>query len=96
MALQLVLDRTNETGDSYPVAYWRVDGLVWSRIDASVGVTIGVYRDQAAAAAKQPVLSRGFTATGATANQIMTANDVRNAVYVWLKTLPAFSGAADA
>lgn len=95
MALQIVLDRTNETGDTYPVAYWRIDAETWNRADARLDVTIGVYRDQASAATKQPVVPRSFTAFGATVNQILTANDLRAAIYVWLKTLPAFAGALD-
>ena len=93
MALQIVLDRTSETGDTYVNAYWRIDALTWSRAGASLDVTVGVYRDQASAAAKGPVVSRNFLAQGATANQILTASDIRAAIYTWLATLPAFAGA---
>jgi hypothetical protein len=94
MALQIALDRTAETGDTYPVAYWRIDGLQWSRADVRLDVTVGVYRDQAAAA-KQPVVTRAFHAIGPVVNQILNANDIRAAIYVWLKQKSEFAGAQD-
>lgn len=95
MALQLVLDRTGETGDTYPAAYWRVDGLQWIRADQVVNVTVGVYRNAAAAPTKTPVVARTFTATGAAATTIITANDIQAAIYAWLKSLAQFATAID-
>lgn len=95
MALQIVLDQTAENGNTYPTAYWRIDGFQWLRADRIVNVQIGVYRDTSTATAKQPVAVRVFTALNATATAIVTAADIQAAIYTWLKTLPAFTGAAD-
>jgi hypothetical protein len=95
MPLQLRLDRRAETGDDYPSAVWRVDALAWNRADQRLDVTVGVYRDAAALAAKQPVVTRVFTAVGAEANQILAAADLRPPIYQWLKSRSEFAGAVD-
>jgi hypothetical protein len=95
MALQIILDRTDETGDTYPTAYWRIDALEWFRATGELIVRIGVYRTATAAATKQPVVTRSFAVTGPAVATILTAGDLRAAIYAYLKTLPAFSGATD-
>lgn len=101
MPLQFAYDRSSATGDTTLATAWaRIEKFEWTRSDGPSGgaalyVTVGVYADATAGAAKQPIVLRTFVAQGATANQIVTAADVRAAIQAWLKTQPFFAGASD-
>lgn len=98
MALQQLFEA--RTGDAYPNAYFRVNGISFDYVDRVVTIHLAVYRDEAAALSdppKEPVSVRNIVMTAEQfAATFGGTADPRRRLYPYLKTLPDFSNAVDA
>lgn len=97
MALQINMTETN-VGLEAPQAYARIMSLNFNATDGKVSVHVDIYASEAARqAGKIPI--GGAVYSGTVGIDFPSLDEsipgIRAAVYTWLKTLPAFSGAVD-
>lgn len=92
MAMQLATDLNNGfTGN-----YWRIFNIRINKDTKMISIDLSLYIDKAGrAAGRQPVSYASYVISGADFTAAMTAANLTEGLYAWVKLQPQFTGEVD-
>jgi deoxyribose-phosphate aldolase len=91
----------DDTGATYPTAYWRITGVTFPPGLQTAVVAVAAYADATAAGADRvPLDTRRFTVGSAAYDQVFPpaakVSEITARAYAWLKARQEFAGGTDA